>query len=504
MITRSTKLAALLVFVAAFTLYASTLAPTITWAHNGTDGGDLITAAATWGVPHPPGYPTYVTLGYLFSKIPIGSVAYRLNLMSALFTAMAAALTTLTICRITTTRAPRFAREGIGILAGLTFAASPMTWGQATIAEVHGLNALCVALISFLIAPIVFRSEKTSSQYMAFTTFLWGLSAGNLLTIAALAPLMIVAWRRTIFVPQPASLFLKVRSAALPIIAFLLGLSVYLLIPLRAAAQAPINWGNAVTLDNFWRQVSAQLYHGYVFALPLGEYPHRLIAFGQLIVAQFGWIGVLLGAIGVLRALNSPNKSWRWLTLPIALYAIFAFTYNTIDADLYLIPIWMFSAWAIARGVLSIHDWLSHHTARFTLYSSVVTAGIVFIIPLNIIITNFAFMDLSHDSSASDFAQQMWSHLPPNAILLTSSDAQTFALWYYRAIDKQRPDVSVVDTRMSEADWYNQMVISQGGAPRLVSFDPADSWQQRLHEANPDRPLCEVSATINQPEVKCQ
>ncbi|HET7377351.1 MAG TPA: DUF2723 domain-containing protein, partial [Anaerolineae bacterium] len=362
MIARSTKLAALLVFVAAFTLYARTLAPTITWAHNGTDGGDLITAAATWGVPHPPGYPTYVTLGYLFSKIPIGSVAYRLNLMSAIFTAVAAALTTLTICRITSTWAPRFAREGIGILAGLTFAASPMTWGQATIAEVHGLNAVCVALISFLIAPIVFRGEKTSSRQLAFITFLWGLAAGNLLTIAAFAPLMIVAWRRTIFIPQPASLFLKVRSAALPIIAFLHGLSVYLLIPLRAIAQPPINWGNAVTLDNFWRQVSAQLYRGYVFAVPPSEYPQRLIAFGQLIVAQFGWIGVLLGAIGVLRGLNSPNKSWRWLTLPIALYAIFAFTYNTIDADLYLIPIWMFSAWAIARGALSIQDWLTQHT----------------------------------------------------------------------------------------------------------------------------------------------
>ena len=57
----------LALLIISFAAYYATLAPTITWAHDGADGGDLITAAYTLGVAHPPGYPTYVLLGKLSS-----------------------------------------------------------------------------------------------------------------------------------------------------------------------------------------------------------------------------------------------------------------------------------------------------------------------------------------------------------------------------------------------------------------------------------------------------
>ena len=71
-------------------VYLLTLAPTITWAHDGADGGDLITAAYTLGVPHPPGYPVYCLLGHLFAHLPLRDVAWRLNLMSAVGAGLAA------------------------------------------------------------------------------------------------------------------------------------------------------------------------------------------------------------------------------------------------------------------------------------------------------------------------------------------------------------------------------------------------------------------------------
>lgn len=230
-------LAALIVFVIAFVLYLSTLAPTITWAHDGADGGDLIAASFTLGVAHPPGYPTYITLGHLFAQLPIGDVAYRLNLMSAVCMALAAALTTYGIRRI-------LASTGIAILGGLTFAAAPMIWGRATIAEVHALNAVFVAAIVCLLAPIVFRSESIPTDQLTLAFFLWGLGFGNLLTIAALAPIMFLAWHR--------SLVTRHRTVSLGgfslftyhsplIISFLLGLSIYLLVPLRAATHPPIS-----------------------------------------------------------------------------------------------------------------------------------------------------------------------------------------------------------------------------------------------------------------------
>ncbi|HID51919.1 MAG TPA: DUF2723 domain-containing protein, partial [Anaerolineae bacterium] len=76
----------------ALAVYWLTLAPDLTAAHWGGDGGELITAAVTLGVPHPPGYPTYVLLGKLFGFLPVGSVAYRFNLFSAVAVALAAAV----------------------------------------------------------------------------------------------------------------------------------------------------------------------------------------------------------------------------------------------------------------------------------------------------------------------------------------------------------------------------------------------------------------------------
>ena len=62
-----------------FSLYSFTLAPTVT----AEDSGELVTAAATLGVAHPPGYPLWCILGKVFTYLPVGTVAWRVNLLSA-------------------------------------------------------------------------------------------------------------------------------------------------------------------------------------------------------------------------------------------------------------------------------------------------------------------------------------------------------------------------------------------------------------------------------------
>ena len=145
----------LIVCVAALVLYLSTAAPSLTWAHSGSDGGDLISAALTNGVAHPPGYPTYVTIGQWVARVPFGDMAYRFTVLSAVSMALAAGFTTLSILALSR-------RPPVAILAGLFFATAPMVWGQATITEVHALNAAFVATIVYLITPIVFRRESIS------------------------------------------------------------------------------------------------------------------------------------------------------------------------------------------------------------------------------------------------------------------------------------------------------------------------------------------------------
>src|SRR5437867_13334371 len=91
--TRLRAVGAGIVFVAALVLYTATLAPTVTLV----DSVELIVAARTLGVAHPPGFPLYVLLAHLATLIPLSTVAVRVNFASAAFAALAASVLTLVV-----------------------------------------------------------------------------------------------------------------------------------------------------------------------------------------------------------------------------------------------------------------------------------------------------------------------------------------------------------------------------------------------------------------------
>src|SRR3989337_3601938 len=72
----------------AFAVYLRTLAPTVMWY----DMGEFATAAYVLGIAHNTGYPLYILLGKLFTLLPVGDIAYRVNLMSAVFASLTVAV----------------------------------------------------------------------------------------------------------------------------------------------------------------------------------------------------------------------------------------------------------------------------------------------------------------------------------------------------------------------------------------------------------------------------
>ena len=100
----------------AFAVYLATLATDLTWAFQATDGPELMTAAMTLGVPHPPGYPTYVLLGHLFGGLPLGSIPFRFSLFSALSAGVAVVFLTAAARHM---RRPEQAVPGVGAVAAV-------------------------------------------------------------------------------------------------------------------------------------------------------------------------------------------------------------------------------------------------------------------------------------------------------------------------------------------------------------------------------------------------
>src|SRR2546428_7482152 len=68
------------------------------------DTPELITAAVTLGVPHPPGYPLFTMLGHLFSLMPLGPIPFRLNLFAVTCDALTVGVVYFTAFRLTQSR----------------------------------------------------------------------------------------------------------------------------------------------------------------------------------------------------------------------------------------------------------------------------------------------------------------------------------------------------------------------------------------------------------------
>ena len=215
---RSDFIAAALVCAITFLVYVLTLSPCVTLE----DSGELITGAADFGVPHPPGYPLWTMSGYLFSHlVPFGNAAWRVNLQSAFYGALANAILTLLVCHSGRWLAQRWAGPElrplvrrwmfyIGLLAGLVIGFSDVMWSQGTIAEVYTLNGFFVNLVLLLFYIWMLEPLKTHRLVIAVLAFACGLT--NHHTLIQMIPAILLAAALLQWLP----FFLGVERAAQP------------------------------------------------------------------------------------------------------------------------------------------------------------------------------------------------------------------------------------------------------------------------------------------------
>ncbi|MEW6102790.1 MAG: DUF2723 domain-containing protein [bacterium] len=155
-------------FFVSFGVYFHTLTPTVGFH----DSGELISVAYTLGIAHPPGYPLYTLFGKLWTTlIPIGNIAFRMNMESALFASLACMMVYFITLRLTSLIIP-------SIVASLTLAFSLTFWEQAVISEKYTLNAFFATLIIFILLKWEdkIRNQKSEIRNLYLFSFILGLS----------------------------------------------------------------------------------------------------------------------------------------------------------------------------------------------------------------------------------------------------------------------------------------------------------------------------------------
>jgi hypothetical protein len=482
-------------------VYLASMAPGYTWANVGADGGDLIAAAATGGVAHPTGYPLYLLLARLFQFLPLGSLAFRTNLLSAVATISAAILVYVVVGRSLSTTYPSH-NWLAGLAAGFAFGFSPLLWSQAVITEVYALQVFLVALLLFLsIQPV--SGPFTQKRLDCFLGLTFGLAMGNHLTTILIFPVVFLST----FPRRPAiasgkrwidSWQLDLRSLFRRLGWIVIGISVYLTLPLRALSHPPVNWGNPVTLDGFVWLVSGKLYQGLLLGLTFSSILERARTVVALFLTQFGIIGLCTGLVGLIIYFKASRLNFSMLWIAAA-SAAFAMVYATMDAYMYLIPMFLcFSIW-IGMGLGGLMETCSTQL-QFRLHSIGPVIGAVFVMILFLQAwKTWPAVNASHDQRAEFFGSEVFSLAPENAIMFAKGDNALFTLWYFQYALGDRPDLAVVSTDLLQFTWYLQALHSTYPDLHLPGPFP---FVETVVLANPGRPICYVQY-IKVSEINC-
>lgn len=457
----------LIVFGGAFLVYFASAAPTI---YN-LDSAELTTAAATGGIVRATGYPLYLILGNLWSRLPLGDVGFRLNLFSAFNGALTLAL------------AERVLRRwGVGLWAALgalgLLATSTFFWGMALIAEVYTLHT---ALMAGLILALLRWKERSSPGRLALVGLIGGLSMGNHAATALLVPgaLLFVAFS------APLRRTLHWRNLSLAALAALVGLSVYLYLPWRYAAQPAFNYAGTYdanlafqaadlsTWEGIWWLISGQTFAGQMFAYRGAELWGEAARFGAQLSRSFFALGIGPGLLGLYWMVKRKSGEALMLVSMFAASAAFYIGYRVIDKETMFLPAYLVWALWIGYGYQVLLDWVAEAQeerpglwARRVLQAALV--GLVLIAGA----WNWSLVDLSNDRSARILGETILREVEPDAILFGWWDTVP-VVEYLQLVEGKRPDVQAVNRFLiSTADMNQAIKANVGLKPVYIDSKP--------------------------------
>ncbi len=446
-------MAAWAVFLASFQLFLVSASPTVSFE----DSGELIAAAASLGITHPPGYPWLAMLWSLAGHLPLGSPAFRMTLVAATCGAAAVAgVHVLARVLLDAARSAYPVRLGGPVLAACAFAFSRTLWWQSGIAEKYTLSIALMVWTMVVLARMILAPRPPQAAALALVT---GLSMSHHLHALHLVPVsatMLWWW----LARDPARRWR--HAAVLAVFAALPMLLKAGVVPVMAGANKTLCWGVPDTAGRLAAYLAARQYKGGMFkAAGPGEAVQRfLVHTGVLPVEEFGPVLALAAPGAALLYGLSPPLAWGVaatmavnvaLTVPYTASGIDLFEWELLSSRRYL------TTYALLAVLIGLGAARLFRTSRVAL-----AAGLA-CLALEPAAHRATAMRARH-YLAYDFGINQLACVGPNGILICEGDEQAFPLIYLTDVLHLRPDVTVIG--MPDACW-------EVSARRLAARHPA-------------------------------
>ena len=437
------------------TIYYNTLYPSIP----GGDSGELISTAHVLGVAHPPGYPlfTLITKGWSM-LIPVGSIAWRANLLASVFASGAGVLIHLSAVALT-------GWTSCGVVAVGLFSFARLQWLYSITGEVFAFN-------NFLVAALIYQLIRFHATPSLGRGCGGALICGLALSNQHTSILYVV-------VAAPWVLFFGDSPCRTPAGVLKLGLSgmagmlPYAFMVYSALTNtATLTWGDQSTVEGFLKHLLRKEYGTFSlakggretasFTTALQTHAASLSAETMHLVGPLALLGLL-----VFTPPAPVMRRAKWaLLLMLTVYLGFFNWRANLDLSNPLLAGVQERFWMQPNIIIVLFAAMGFKVVCFNgsgpffreQRGGWVALWMAFAFLAAQVQCNYTDRDESQNTHVRDFGHSLLKGLPPNAILLCYGDLPGNAARYVQTCDGVRPDVRVIDLEMMTFEWYLPML----------------------------------------------
>ena len=453
-------------FLVALLVYVATAATDVLPA----DSGEFQLAAALLGVAHPPGYPLYTLMGNVFIRLlPLGTPAYRLNLMSAVI----AAATLPLVARATRLWArqmgasPRLEIAG-GLTAALTLGTATTFWAQATIANIRSLTIFFAALALLALARFAAaEDEGGAGRALGLLGGAVGLGLGHYPSLGFVVLFFVVY----VLLMDPR-LVVSPNRWWRPVLSGAVGFLPLAYLPIRGAMGAVLAPDDIDTLSGFLEHVTARGFAGDMFAYAnTTDLPHRVALLPTLFPFQFNAVLLVGAAAGLAGLLWHNRRLFLLLAGSLTVQAFVTITYRAPQTVEYLMPAYLPIAIAVGLLPATLYGRGLVAASPIRFFASCLVAAILLWAGLfNGYAHAPSFGELADDHLTRETVEPLLAQAPVDALILADL-RWAMPLRYLWQVEGRRPDVEVQYVYPIPGEEYR------------------DTWLQRVRNAGTGVPL---------------
>jgi hypothetical protein len=426
------------------------------------DAGELAASQYSLGISHPSGYPLFNLLGFVWSKIPIGSVIFRLNLLCAIWVALAnffMVKTTFLVLKNTPLSAPgnkTGAKKGekitadnhpllqiLAAVSGILILAFCKTWWvQSAGVEVYSLHVALLALFFFIFIKTYYLPAPGKKNWLMVGLVL-GLCFTNHLTSILILPGVIILYFLKMKFNRESLVTGLILAGGFTLVFVLL----YGFMMMRAAASPLANFGNPYNMEYLQRHIT-----GWQFKSFVGGKNDSVANFFTYFTNQTGVVGLLLFLTGLVFVFMKNSRMGIFWGLHLLCTVIYISQYNIHDIENYFLLGYMSMAVLMSLGLYGLFTLIKGIENNKAIY-------LIVLLPALPMALNYTRADQSKLHYIDEYSVAALNSVEDNAIILSREwDVFVSPMYYYHLVEKRRPDVLILDKELLRRSWfYNQI-----------------------------------------------